>query len=575
MKYGIAFKLGCLLALFGILVTGLTGYYSYSSSRSMLLKAAERDLLTAAQVLGRNLSSSLENIARDTRLLAGAPQALQLPSSTEQALREEAEGELAQLFRAMLEVHPEYVQIRLISAAGHGLEQVRVDRDGERLMVVRGADLQEKGHYPYVFDALRLQPGEVRLSPIVINHERGAHSGLGQPTLHVSTPVADSSGKVFALIVINIDLDRLFRQLQSDLPEQYKVYLSNRWGDLLIHPDKRRTFGFDLGRRLFLQDEFPEASQLVTSEKRDNLVARSVEQVQEDRQVAAFVRVRANVQTKERFVILGLAQPESHVLAEASRLGLRIAQVVLLFSLLALTIAFIASRALTRPLKSMTEAVQLFSRERRIHELPPRRDELGVLARSFREMQEEILTHLEELTESRSALEHLARHDPLTGLPNRRVFFERLEHALANSRRSGKQLAVLFVDLDHFKQLNDSLGHSLGDHVLQAVANLLRSATRENDTVARLGGDEFVILFEVVEDPQHIVAILDKLHDRFQLSMLIDGHEVKVQASMGVSLFPRDGDDIEALVQQADRAMYAAKNAGRNTYAFNLSDTPS
>ncbi|QKE62012.1 diguanylate cyclase [Aquipseudomonas campi] len=575
MKYGIAFKLGCLLALFGILVTGLTGYYSYNSSRSMLLKAAERDLLTAAQVLGRNLGSSLESIARDTRLLAGAPQALQLPGSTDQELREEVESELAQLFRAMLQVHPEYVQIRLISASGHGLEQVRVDRDDEELIAVRGADLQEKGHYPYVFDALRLQPGEVRLSPIVINHERGAHSGLGQPTLHVSTPVADSSGKVFALIVINIDLDRLFSQLQSDLPAQYKVYLSNRWGDLLIHPDKRRTFGFDQGRRLFLQEEFPDASQLITNEKHENLVARSVEQAQQDRQVAAFVRVQANVQSKERFVILGLAQPQSYVLAEASRLGLRIAQVVLLFSLLALFTAFIASRALTRPLKSMTQAVQQFSRERRVSDLPPRRDELGVLARSFREMQEEILTHLQELTESRSALEHLARHDPLTGLPNRRVFFERLEHALANSRRSGKQLAVLFVDLDHFKQLNDNLGHSLGDHVLQAVAHLLRSATRESDTVARLGGDEFVILFEVVEDPQHIVTILDKLHDRFQLSMLIDGHEVKVQASMGVSLFPRDGDDIEALVQQADRAMYAAKNAGRNTYAFNLSDTPS
>lgn len=575
MKYGIAFKLGCLLALFGILVTGLTGYYSYSSSRSMLLKAAERDLLTAAQVLGRNLSSSLENIARDTRLLAGAPQALQLAYSTNQGLREDVEGELAQLFRVMLRAHPEYVQIRLISAAGHGLEQVRVDRDGEQLIAVRDANLQEKGHYPYVFDALRLQPGEVRLSPIVINHEQGAHSGEGKPTLHVSTPVADRDDQVFALIVINIDLDRLFSQLQSDLPEQYKVYLSNRWGDLLIHPDKRRTFGFDQGRRLFLQEEFPDASQLMTSEKLGSLVTRSVEQAQQDRQVAAFVRVRTNVQSKERFAILGLAQPQSHVLAEASRLGLRIAQVVLLFSLLALTIAFIASRALTRPLKSMTQAVQQFSRERRISDLPQRQDELGLLAQSFREMQEEILSHLQELTESRSALEHLARHDPLTGLPNRRVFFERLEHALANSRRSGKQLAVLFVDLDHFKQLNDSLGHSLGDHVLQAVAHLLRSATRESDTVARLGGDEFVILFEAVEDPQQIVAILDKLHDRFQLSMLIDGHEVKVQASMGVSLFPRDGDDIEALVQQADNAMYAAKNAGRNTYAFNLSDTPS
>ncbi|HSX71352.1 MAG TPA: GGDEF domain-containing protein, partial [Pseudomonas sp.] len=211
--------------------------------------------------------------------------------------------------------------------------------------------------------------------------------------------------------------------------------------------------------------------------------------------------------------------------------------------------------------------------ERRTRPLPiHRHDELGQLARSFAQMQEEILGQLDELNQRRDALEHLARHDPLTGLPNRRVFFERLDHALASARRSAKPLAVLFVDLDHFKELNDSLGHGVGDRVLQAVANLLRSATRESDTVARLGGDEFVILIEQLDDPQQVLAVLHKLHERFQLPMLVDRHEVQVQASMGVSLFPRDGDDIESLLQQADRAMYAAKNAGRNTYNYEAQD---
>jgi diguanylate cyclase (GGDEF)-like protein len=228
---------------------------------------------------------------------------------------------------------------------------------------------------------------------------------------------------------------------------------------------------------------------------------------------------------------------------------------------------------MTHSLKSITLAVQQFTRERRSGPLPvQRQDELGQLARSFAQMQEEILDQLDELNQSRNALEHLARHDSLTGLPNRRMFFERLEHALANARRSAMPLAVLFVDLDHFKQLNDSLGHGAGDRVLQAVANLLRSATRESDTVARLGGDEFVILIEQLDDPQRVIAVLHKLHERFQLPMLIDGHEVQVQASMGVSLFPRDGDDIESLLQQADRAMYAAKNAGRNTYSYEANE---
>ncbi|MBD9482632.1 diguanylate cyclase [Pseudomonas sp. PDM14] len=576
MRFGIAFKLGCLLALFGVLVTGLTGYYSYVSSRDMLLKAAERDLLTATQVLGRNLRSSVEAIAVDARLLADVADARTLPLAVDEAGREQAEDHLAELFRALLAVHPEYMQIRLISAAGHGLEQVRMDRDGDNLLRVSGSDLQEKGHYAYVFDTLRMRPGEIRLSPIVINHEQGAHSGLGKPTLHVSTPLANEQGVIFALIVINIDLDQLFATLKSDLPGYYQVYLSNRWGDLLIHPDHRRTFGFDQGRRLFIQDEFPHVAELFDDSAEESLVSRRpAADDQQQGLVAAFVRLDVSARSQERFVILGLAQPERHVLNAATRLGERIAQIVVLFSLAALALAIIASRALTRPLKDMTDAVQLFARERRVSPLPERReDELGLLARSFARLQEEILRQLDELHSGRHALEHLARHDPLTGLPNRRVFFERLDHALANSRRSGKPLAVLFVDLDHFKQLNDTLGHALGDHVLQAVANLLRSATRESDTVARLGGDEFVILFEVVEDTQQVLSILHKLHDRFQLSMLLDGHEVQVHASMGVSLFPRDGDDIQALVQQADRAMYRAKSAGRNTFTFDAQDAP-
>lgn len=566
MKFGIAFKLGCLLAVFGVLACGLTGYYSYSSSRATLLKAAERDLLTATQVLGRNLRGNIDGVSRDALVLAGIAQGKALPQAPSAPIREQAENDLAELFETLMRVHPEYMQIRLISAAGHGLEQVRVDRDGEQPVRIPYPGLQEKGHFDYVFDTLRLPPGQVRLSPIVINHELGTHSGVGRPTLHVSTPVAGADGQPSALIVINIDLNQLFDQLRSDLPAHYQVYLSNRWGDLLIHPDQRRTFGFDQGRRRFLQDEFPDVQQLLDTQT-ESLIGRS--DGKDTSLVAAFVRLATNAGNRESFVVLGLAQPEEYVLKESSRLGERIIQVVIFASLLAVLIATIASRALTSSLKRINLAVQQFARERKSAPLPvQRQDELGQLARSFVQMQEEIVEHLDELSRSRNALEHLARHDPLTGLPNRRVFFERLEHALAAARRSAKPLAVLFVDLDHFKQLNDSLGHSIGDRVLQAVANLLRSATRESDTVARLGGDEFVILIEQLDDPGRVVAVLHKLHERFQLPMLLDGHEVKVQASMGVSLFPRDGDDIESLVQQADRAMYVAKNAGRNTYSY-------
>jgi diguanylate cyclase (GGDEF)-like protein len=569
MRFGIAFKLGCLMALFGMVPTGLAGYYIYNSSREMLLQAAERDLLTSVQVLGRNLHGSLRNISLDATVLTNGAQVHELGELTNPATRKTVSDNLAESFRAMLLAHPDYMQIRLISATDHGLELVRQDRDGADIVRVEGADLQEKAHYAYVFETLRLAPGEVRISPIVINHEQGAHSGLGKPTLHVSTPVADATGKVFALLVINVDLDQLFNQLQSDLPKEYQVYLSNRWGDLLVHPDHRRTFGFDQGRRLFLQDEFPEVAGLLSDKAPGSLISRSVEQGQKDRLVAAFVRLSHNGDA-EPFVVLGLGQPQSHVLAKVSRVGNSIVQIALLFSVLALLAAFIASRALIRPLRSMTDAVELFSRERKISELAPRDDELGVLAHRFHAMKQEILGQLDDLTSSRAAFEHLARHDPLTELPNRRMCFERLEQALIEAREGGKKMALLFVDLDHFKEMNDQYGHRFGDQVLQAVAKLLTTASDGADCVARLGGDEFVISFCDVKDPQKIAALLEKLHQCFQLPLFIDGRKVQIHASMGVSLFPRDGDDIGTLVQHADHAMYNAKSAGRNRYLFEM-----
>lgn len=569
MKFGIAFKLGCLMALFGMLPVGLAGYYTYNSSREMLLRAAERDLLTSVQVLGRNLHASLRNISLDAAVLTNGPQVHELGNIEDAQKRNVVQSNLDESFRAMLLAHPDYMQIRLISATDHGLELVREDRDGPNIVRVEGADLQEKAHYAYVFETLRLKPGEVRISPIVINHEQGAHSGLGKPTLHVSTPVADPSGNVFALLVINVDLDQLFSQLQGDLPKEYQVYLSNRWGDLLVHPDHRRTFGFDQGRRLFLQDEFPEVSRLLAEKGPSALISRSVEEGQQDRLVAAFVRL-SHSDGSEPFVVLGLGQPQSHVLAQASRAGTNILQIALLFSALALLAAVIASRALIRPLRSMTDAVELFSRERKVSELSPREDELGLLARRFHSMKQEILTQLADLTSSRAAFEHLARHDPLTELPNRRMCFEVLEQALVTARERGQKMALLFVDLDHFKEMNDQYGHRFGDQVLQAVAKLLTSASEGADCVARLGGDEFVICFNDVKDPQKIVGLLEKLHQCFQLPLFVDGHRVQIHASMGVSLFPRDGDDIGTLIQHADHAMYKAKSAGRNRYSFEV-----
>jgi diguanylate cyclase (GGDEF)-like protein/PAS domain S-box-containing protein len=176
------------------------------------------------------------------------------------------------------------------------------------------------------------------------------------------------------------------------------------------------------------------------------------------------------------------------------------------------------------------------------------------------------ITHLKE---SEARLEHLAHFDPLTELPNRLLFNSRLEHALEQARRHGQRVAVLFLDLDRFKTVNDSLGHPAGDELLIAVARRIRGRLREEDTVARLGGDEFVILLERLEDAQTAAVVAqDVLKVLTAPVMLGGGREVFIGGSIGISLYPDDADEATRLVSSADAALYQAKEQGRNTYCF-------
>jgi diguanylate cyclase (GGDEF)-like protein len=304
--------------------------------------------------------------------------------------------------------------------------------------------------------------------------------------------------------------------------------------------------------------------------KKMNVVTHVYEESQkQDGHVAAFIRLPFGDTIDKRFVILGLSQPIGNITQETSRLGWDTFQIILAFSGLALILSALVSRIVTGPLNVVVDAIKKFSKEHVISTLPlARNDELGLLSRSFHDMQTQIVAHLSELDENRKTLDHLARHDTLTGLPNRRMFFDRLEHAIVSSRRTGKHLAVLFVDLDRFKEINDTLGHAAGDSVLVNFAKLLRSAVREADTVARLGGDEFVILLDSINDPQQVMVVVRKLQDLFQGSMQIEGHKLIVHSSIGISIYPEDGKNADELIQNADQAMYNSKKDGGNASSF-------
>ncbi|WP_313950608.1 EAL domain-containing protein [Accumulibacter sp.] len=167
---------------------------------------------------------------------------------------------------------------------------------------------------------------------------------------------------------------------------------------------------------------------------------------------------------------------------------------------------------------------------------------------------------------------HLAQHDVLTGLPNRLLMTERLSLAIGLAQRHGKQVALLFLDMDRFKHINDSLGHGVGDELLQSVAGRLVACVRATDTVCRHGGDEFVILLADIEQPQDAAHVAEKLHAASAAPHLVGGHELHVSLSIGISVYPDDGSDATTVMGNADTAMYHAKASGRNTYRFFTAD---
>jgi diguanylate cyclase (GGDEF)-like protein/PAS domain S-box-containing protein len=165
-------------------------------------------------------------------------------------------------------------------------------------------------------------------------------------------------------------------------------------------------------------------------------------------------------------------------------------------------------------------------------------------------------------------IQYLANHDALTGLPNRAMFSEVLNHTIQNARRYSRGFAVLFVDLDRFKVINDTLGHEAGDTLLKEMSQRLSATVRSSDFVARLGGDEFVVMVQEVTEPKHVEVVARKILAAFARPLLIQGQEYRVTGSIGVCLYPGDAQDEQALMKNADIAMYRAKEEGKNTYKF-------
>jgi len=280
--------------------------------------------------------------------------------------------------------------------------------------------------------------------------------------------------------------------------------------------------------------------------------------------------------------------------AEFRRAILSAMSIVALLVVLAIGATLLLTRRLVAPMRRLMRAARAVgSGKLDVYVPASSADELGLLTHTFNHMtqrlaesQAEVATYqrtLEDKVAQRTkeleiATAHaykLAQHDILTGLPNRSLLNQRLKQILAQAQRDASNVACLFLDFDHFKRINDTLGHDSGDQLLQAVAQRLTSAVRESDTVARLGGDEFVLILPGL-DPAHAtfetMTVLARVRESFLAPFRLSDQMPTLTCSVGVSMYPLDASDPVTLIKQADTAMYAAKEAGRNAYRFYTAD---
>lgn len=183
-----------------------------------------------------------------------------------------------------------------------------------------------------------------------------------------------------------------------------------------------------------------------------------------------------------------------------------------------------------------------------------------------------VFSDITETKHSRTKLYELANHDALTGLANRRLLNELLEHAIKRAEREKHQIAILFIGLDRFKSINDSLGHQAGDKLLYEASRRISKSIRESDVVARLGGDEFVVMMDMIKKPDEAALAAKLINHALELEFMIDGKEVFITASIGISIFPKDANDVDSLIKAADIAMVQIKNKGKNAYCFYSDD---
>ncbi len=632
---------------FTAIVLALTSFWAERELQELKVQEQAKVAKTAS-ILGYRF----DMIASDLLTLANVPTMRALAADSGEIALERA----ANLFSTISREKGIYHKISYLDA--NGVEVIRVDQRGGLPVEVPVEHLQNKGGQYFVQAALRLERGEIYVSPLDLNVENGQIERPYNPTIQFGTPIFGPSGERRGIMMLNLHgqsmIDR-FRELMADDYSQAMLLSSS--GDWLASPDPAHSWEFMLRRPGAFAQRHPQAWQAISGRESGQWMNADAglftySTLHPGRATEPGGKRRGEAQDgagNEHFwkvvsLVPAAALPSAAIGADELTRTVYLAGLALLLVLAAYVAhAVVTQRRLRHAIERsnrrhreitqhLGEGLIVLDRDARVVEANPeaerllgrsRREMLGLGAaelfrppgaepepaaphpiqavaatgRRYRSEDETFrrkdgtafpvgvtaaplasdgapigaVVSFRDMTDIKAYQEEIRRlayHDPLTDLPNRRLLLELIRQALKEAERKQAKVGLMFLDLDHFKHVNDVYGHDGGDELLKGVAQRLRQAVRAVDTVSRQGGDEFVILLPGIDDADSAVTVARKILESLQAPLPVLDQLLPVKVSIGIALFPDHGGDVDTLMTLADTAMYEAKQGGRNRYCL-------
>jgi len=536
------------LIVLPLLVLGWTAYtLLMEDARSRM----QQQVTTLLEQISFHTESLLQTARANASLFASADPVTQFILTKPDNYKKPAlKNEVMDLLFNYQLAYPEYYEIRILSRDG---------KEELRSVIGNVENLSTDESSTAYFRGSRDKPGVI-YTTFFTNPDNNKPALLASKPLTVisnDSKYADSHGEVYGYLMLTVDLGTMGKLAQSErVGDSGKVFFTDSSGKILFHPSDEQ-----IGKQL-PPDLFSNLSKTADE--------KTIFDYEEDGKLTHYQGVKLH-----NWLYAFAVYNEDEFFAKSISLGRSVTIITCLAILI--TIAFllgILRSLLIKPIQQLSTAAREMGHGQVLVPINVNSDdEIGDLANTFREMGEN-LNHYHE------QVRYVAYHDSLTGLPNRLMFKDYLTRATAEARRNHQELTILFLDLDNFKRINDTLGHQAGDNLLEVFADRLSGCLRQTDVIAhsshdtsssvmaRLAGDEFIILLPRTTGSSQAQKVAQRILDSLKTPFIIDKQELHISSSIGIALYPEDGQNADDLIKNADIAMYHAKKSGRNNYQF-------